>query len=545
MSPPAALQPLGGSGVTPPQASRSSQILRWWPALGATVLLWLHSAWYGHLADDAYISFRYARQLAAGQGLVFNRGERVMGFSNPLWTLLLAGGEAVGVAGELFAPVLGALAMALLLGVLWGWAQTGLRSWPSRLLLLGFPVTCGTVALWTTAGLEGPLFGLLLTAAALGVHRAGRGGAHKTGEVGDKVEDVPRNRLLLLGIPLGLAVWTRPEGPLFAGALAFALALRSPTWAGRLRVWPLLVAPVAAYLLQLLLIWGYYGDLVPNTWYAKAHPLSLELLSRGWVYLLKFVRAYHYVPAIALGAWLAVGGWRRDGAGRLALVLLLAFVAFFLVVGGDALVLHRMWAWPLPWLALLAAEALDTAVDRGVRPRLAAAVVLLALAGLGWPSFSSRQLSYLRLDEQVVESGRQLGDRLASLPPSTLLAANTIGAVAYRSQLPLVDMLGLTDAVVAKAPGKQLGVPAHESHAGSYVLDRKPDLIVFGVPFLRATPLDAAQLAATAQYPSDRDLLADPRLANDYQAQPIAVGRQWVTVWARKAWLKPGSRLAL
>ena len=494
-----------------------------WPAWVATLLLCLHAAWYGHLADDAYISFRYAHNWAHGLGLVFNGGERVMGFSNPLWTLLLACGEAIGVSGEQLAPVLGAGAAALLLMVLWQWAQTGLRVWPSRALLLGFPVACGTVALWTTAGLEGPLFGLLLSVAALGIQRAGSTASWKT--------------LLMLGIPLGLAVWTRPEAPIFAVALALAQALRTQTWPGRLRAAALLGVPATAYLLQLLAIGAYYGDFVPNTWYAKAHPLSVDLLSRGAGYLLKFVRTYHYLPALAVGAWLALAGWRRDGAGRFALALLVAFVAFFLAVGGDALVLHRMWAWPLPWLALLGAEALDIAVERGVRSPLAVAAAVLVLAGMAWPSFASRQLNYLRIDEQVVESGRRLGDRLAVLPPSTLLAANTIGALAYRSKLPLVDMLGLTDATVAKAPGKRLGVPAHESHAGGYVLDRKPDLIVFGVPFLRSQPLSAAQLVGTAQYPSDRDLLADPRIASDYVAQPIAVGGQWLTVWARKAWL--------
>ena len=40
--------------------------------------------------DDAFISFRYAENLANGQGLVFNPGERVEGYSNPLWTVLFA-----------------------------------------------------------------------------------------------------------------------------------------------------------------------------------------------------------------------------------------------------------------------------------------------------------------------------------------------------------------------------------------------------------------------------------------------------------------------
>jgi hypothetical protein len=40
-------------------------------------------------SDDAFISFQYARNLARGQGLVFNPGERVWGFTSPLQTLLL------------------------------------------------------------------------------------------------------------------------------------------------------------------------------------------------------------------------------------------------------------------------------------------------------------------------------------------------------------------------------------------------------------------------------------------------------------------------
>jgi hypothetical protein len=45
--------------------------------------------WFS-LFDDAMISMRYARNLAAGHGLVWNPGERVEGITNPLWTLWLA-----------------------------------------------------------------------------------------------------------------------------------------------------------------------------------------------------------------------------------------------------------------------------------------------------------------------------------------------------------------------------------------------------------------------------------------------------------------------
>src|SRR4051812_8768436 len=39
--------------------------------------------------DDAYISFRYARNFAHGDGLVYNLGERVEGYTNFLWTVIL------------------------------------------------------------------------------------------------------------------------------------------------------------------------------------------------------------------------------------------------------------------------------------------------------------------------------------------------------------------------------------------------------------------------------------------------------------------------
>lgn len=43
------------------------------------------------LVDDAAISFRYAKRFGQGLGLSYNDHERVMGFSNPLYTLILAG----------------------------------------------------------------------------------------------------------------------------------------------------------------------------------------------------------------------------------------------------------------------------------------------------------------------------------------------------------------------------------------------------------------------------------------------------------------------
>jgi len=67
------------------------------------------------VCDDAYISFRYARNLAEGLGLVYNPGERVEGYSNFLWVLAAAGLKACGLNVLLLMPILGALCGALLI----------------------------------------------------------------------------------------------------------------------------------------------------------------------------------------------------------------------------------------------------------------------------------------------------------------------------------------------------------------------------------------------------------------------------------------------
>ena len=82
-------------------------IRRYWPVVVATVLLVPHALMFDFVNDDAYISFRYARNLAEHGQLVFNVGERVEGFTNFLWTVLLAGGIKLGLSPVLTSRFLG------------------------------------------------------------------------------------------------------------------------------------------------------------------------------------------------------------------------------------------------------------------------------------------------------------------------------------------------------------------------------------------------------------------------------------------------------
>ncbi len=176
----------------------------------AACLVWLALlAWFASvswfLTDDAFISFRYARNLLEGHGLAFNPGERVEGYTNFLWVLELAAiWGALGIRPEHAAPWLSVGFTAGTLAVMLWWAarmpglrHRGLAAW----MALGLVCGSATFAVWTSGGgLETRQFTFFVLGAVvcLSLYRSsGRG-------------------LLAASLSLALAVLTRPEGVLIA-----------------------------------------------------------------------------------------------------------------------------------------------------------------------------------------------------------------------------------------------------------------------------------------------------------------------------------------
>ena len=73
------------------------------------IILILHINYFRFVCDDAFISFRYAKNLVEGHGLVYNIGERVEGYTNFLWTLLLSAFMGLGLDVVVVSQVLGIL----------------------------------------------------------------------------------------------------------------------------------------------------------------------------------------------------------------------------------------------------------------------------------------------------------------------------------------------------------------------------------------------------------------------------------------------------
>src|SRR5438132_5092913 len=159
--------------------------------------------------DDAFINFRFAENLAAGLGPVFNAGERVEGYTTPAWVFLLAGLHRLGAPLLGTAHVLGIAAAAttvLVAGALATRAAPRLGALAGAFAAVLVALHPGVV-LWTASGMETCIFLLLVL---LGV------------AAGTMTEAAA-----LAGVLCGLAAITRPEAVLFGALVGAALAARA------------------------------------------------------------------------------------------------------------------------------------------------------------------------------------------------------------------------------------------------------------------------------------------------------------------------------
>lgn len=482
--------------------------------------------------DDAYISYVYARNLARGEGLVFNAGEpAVEGYTNFLWTLLLAGVRVLGVDPARLAPWLGLACTVGIVAAIWALARRlGASSWYAALGALYF-AALPTLRIHAMSGLETPLFALLVVAALL----------VRAGEPSDR----PHWRSSLL---LGLAALTRPEGVL-VWALIEASDLTA-AWARRGRPVAHLGRAIVGSTPLLALVLGHlawrrltYGDWVPNTFHAKVGGSALWTTGAEYVFggvvcfgLVFVVAPYFLAPRRSEG---------RSPAWSACLVVGAAFPLYVVSVGGDYVPGHR-FLWPvLPlWCAVLAVTLTDLGArldGTGARRRLSAGFAVLAVAQIvftaleapPWPAQHERH-------RQLVAAGRAL-DRL--LPPDAWLATTNAGRVTYYADRRTIDMMGLSDRHIARQPASAsaLDLAGHLKGDGGYVLDRRPEVILLLRLIVTGEPLaerpDWLPRAARAAFGvSEEQLVADRRFTESYHlvSRPLPEVEGYLNLFLRQ-----------
>jgi len=427
--------------------------------------------------DDAFITFRYVRHLLDGNGLVFNVGERVEGYTNFLWTILLAIPAGLGVDLVTVSHLLGVGAGLAALGLLYLLSRhLGATGGPFGLSLVAVALTVsnGAVAYWSISGMETALFMALLVAVVFFY-----------------LKEYPQ-RIRFTPILLVLLSLTRPEGMLVFGLTVLhfvGTAWISGQGSPRERLQPLLrLVGIYAVPMLVFVAWRllYYGYPFPNTYYAKAG-LSPEYLQAGLDYFFFFVRTY-MLHGLLLAAPILLLLWRRRSPEMLYLITLtVGYTIYIISVGGDVLHAFRFFVPLLPLFYLLLQESLRVLLAMVSRPvAWTHAVPLAAAVALGFYSFTDPR-GYIEekwmLERGLVSKMTATGEWLGVVAgPSTEVAASTIGALSYYSGVTLIDLLGLTDETIAHHPEAIEGVESgwkERKYNTSYVLSRQPTWIFF------------------------------------------------------------------
>ncbi len=429
--------------------------------LAVVVLYLCHAALFlGGIMDDAYISFRYARNLLDGLGLVFNPGERVEGYTNFSWVMLSAASLALEVPPTVTTPVVGALCGVLLVvcvaraGARLSRREQGSEGGAGLYGALLVAVTTG-LALYAVSGLEETAFTLLTTLAALAL-----------------VE----RRLKTFALWTSLAFLTRPEaGLLGVVALGFVLSdLRKATPAERTARARSLLAPAALFVVllapYLAFKLAYYGALLPNTVHAKEPylPDALRYTALG---------TWPLVPLVAgLVLELVRGTLSRER--RELFWLWLAFVVACLALGPDWMPASRFLLPSVPLIAV----AGDAVIGRGLAGlrsaggwRRGVLAVLALLAYSGANAVETHELQALAQDwEWRNEVSRNLARKFASEGVRSIGVVN-IGMLGYAAPtLTFLDLAGLVDAEIARGPGRHV----QKQPSDAYLLARAPDLYI-------------------------------------------------------------------
>ncbi|MDC3958601.1 hypothetical protein KEG38_32400 [Polyangium jinanense] len=444
------------------------------------------------LCDDAFISFRYARNFSRGEGLVFNPGEWVEGYTNFLWTLVLGLLAKVrvsiphaGLFGNLAAYVFAIVFVALVV-----------RKASPKPAIIPFAALClaGSRPFYTFAssGLETMPAAMLV---AVGMWASLR----KNGAFG-------------AGLAFIAAALTRPDHLLLYGCMGLAIVAEDlihheerPFWKRLdLRRYFAYGAPlVLFYVPYFLWRWRAYGDFFPNTYYAKSG--NLTYWSQGLVYATHFLFTSGAVIWIPLFLLALAGRSRNRAETRLrifALLSLLVYGRYVVKVGGDFME-HRFFVSLLPILAVGTEVSLRYRLRELAGPAraLVGSVAALAVAVAVLPvrvlkpyekrwNLAEENTFYPVKNVFPFESGSiyaGMGERVhktfiaRGLRPK--LSIDCIGLVGWYADLPIVDAYGLANRRIAHKSIEKRGRPGHEKRGSLEDLLAEGAVVDLGNPW--------------------------------------------------------------
>jgi len=415
-------------------ANRNKWLLLWG---GLAIFVMFVIIFWDYSMDDAFITFRYARNLGDGYGLAFNKLDPpVEGYSNFLWLLLLAVVHLVGLPIYLSAKLIGVVCFALA-GIAWfrHYASSSSAAWLAGPLMLAWPLT----AFWGVSGLELGLHCLLIVGVTIGVMR----------------------RAKWLYPLLVLLVVSRPEG-VIVGLSIVGIAALSDFANGRLDI-KLSATGVgvvlAAFILLVLFRLETFGYPLPNTYYAKSHAGLLPGIK-------EMGRMMLYFAPLTVGL---LWGVRRLLVSRLKETNLAVWITPFVVQALVSSTVNPIMNFEFRYLIPLIPQFLAVSIAAATSlPKPWARSVALAAIVLAGFLPTSKAIDLLTIDRKMVAAQQSFITWSRSLPKYTTISMTDMGRIPYYTDLHYYDIWGLTDVATA-----------HEGFSVDREWYRLPDYFVF------------------------------------------------------------------
>jgi hypothetical protein len=402
-------------------------------SLGIVVLAmaWLYR---NFVQDDAFITYRYARNLANGYGFVYNFNEPLLGTTTPLYTLVLA------LLARLSGKDISEISYLLSVFSLWLSGVILYDIGKKNGLILAAAVALVYVSnplLITAIGME-TFFLIAILLLALKSYLAGK--------------------LNLTGLLLGLLILTRYETVLFAGILGVHFLVRRK----RLPVW--LASTTVIVTAWLIFAWYSFGHVIPRSAVAKmtvltagdGYPFALGAVIWWRIYGLHNGWYYALVPLALFGGYAAFR-YQRYQEGY---ILILVWTGIYF---GGASVVAGSFSWyygPLmPGLSILLVGGIDfltsflaalakrtyaqyswQGLQNGIFVIVGMSLVTLQLSSWtqGWINYQG-QIADVRY--VVYREVAEWLNRHASTEAS--LATEEIGVLGYYTEWRIVDLRGL------------------------------------------------------------------------------------------------------
>jgi hypothetical protein len=374
--------------------------------------------------EDSYITYRYARNFARGLGLVFNPGERVMGFTSPLWTIWNAVGIAFHADPVLWSRVT-TLALESVTLVIVG-----------RLLLRNF----GSAAAWAFA-----LFYASWTfLAAMAVSGMENSAVFCLLALSAWLVDRKRT---FAGVTLGLLALSRPEGLIMAGIVALGASWKSRAVAAAIAISGFVAltvyfgSPIPQSLIAKAQVYGTPGPWTGRHWYEWIVPFAFGRWPATIEGSVLFAMAVVAGPAFVAGL-VSLARSRKEAPG-LALLVGAGLVVWL----SYALFGVAYFAWYLVLPVAVASVVVSIGLARVTRgPWIPAGLVLFLIGSwtVGPELYRARAgAEYL----SFAAAAKVLGEQ-AHAGDSALL--EPIGMIGWATKLRIIDEIGLVSPWVAK-----------------------------------------------------------------------------------------------